>query len=88
MQKELGTTRDTLDQLYIMCVMIHSSDKDIHTLGDLREVMPDVIWHGGYLPKAGDDLLCLCGVDVVATALANGREVEFDSGDYVLKPKQ
>lgn len=70
----------------IMCAIIKTETETIETIGELREIAPWLVLDKNYLEIPDSPDCCLCPLDIVATAKANGFSVEQDDcGDYLMK---
>lgn len=69
-----------------MCQEIIASDgPEIQTVGELRRLWPELVADPCYPPGSLDDgeadRLCLCPVDIEASAAKNGAQVVRDAAD-------
>ncbi len=69
-----------------MCVSLHLDGEWIKSVGAATKAIGRLVWQSGVTPTGRDDV-CLCGLDVEATAAANGiRIASHDSvmWEYIL----
>lgn len=71
-----------------MCPIIRQpSGPDITNVGQLRTAMPVLVLTKDYHAIPNDPAICMCPIDIPATAKANGRTVkEISSNIFELLP--
>jgi hypothetical protein len=61
-----------------MCQILHLADRDIESLGQIRQIFHTLVNAEGYTSIPKEDDLCLCQVDLIASGKANGVNVVLD----------
>lgn len=61
-----------------MCQILKLPDREIETLGDLKALWPTLVRHEYYRDIPVNNDSCLCPVDLIKTAEANGARAEHD----------
>lgn len=68
-----------------MCATLHFRDREIVTVGELRKLMPVLIGAAHYPASITENDICLCPINMEATAEANGFKIHLDdNGDYTV----
>jgi hypothetical protein len=71
-----------------MCQELKTKTGIIHTIAELKAVMPILVKYQGYEYIPADLGSCLCPIDIPATAEANNRQVLYDPFGYTLIEKE
>jgi hypothetical protein len=80
-----------------MCITVAVKKDDgyayAETIGELKALFPEIFFLGDEMER--EDSYCLCGLDEIATSMANDMEVrrpDWDTerliADYVFEPKE